>query len=91
MSASCQTFDQTSSQTGWSGQNADSGNAYTSGTQATYTIQTKLDPSTPYYWRSYATDPAGTNTWSSTQTTPYSFTTNKRPRTGIKLLNSGDP
>ena len=29
--------------------------------------------STVYYWRSYAIDPVGTNTWSGTQT-PYSFT-----------------
>jgi hypothetical protein len=75
MSVGCSTFDQTSSQTGWSGQNAQTSTAYSSGTQATYTIQSALSPTTTYYWRSYAIDPAGTNTWSSTQGTPYSFTT----------------
>jgi hypothetical protein len=74
MSAGCQTFDQTSSQTGWTGQNADSSQAYTSGTQATYTIQTPLSAPTTYYWRSYAIDPAGSNLWSTTQY-PFSFTT----------------
>ncbi|MBU1323521.1 hypothetical protein KKE75_05695, partial [Patescibacteria group bacterium] len=75
MTTNCQTFDQTASQTGWSGQNTESNTAYTSGTQATYTIQTALDNWKVYYWRSYAIDPGGSNTWSSTQTTPSSFTT----------------
>lgn len=75
MTANCQTFDQTSSQTGWSGQNTQTSTAYTSGTQATYTIQTPLTISTTYYWRSYSIDPGGTNTWSPTQGAPYSFTT----------------
>ncbi len=75
MTANCQTFDQTSSQTGWSGQNTQTSTAYTSGTQATYTIQTPLTVSTTYYWRSYSIDPGGTNTWSPTQGAPYSFTT----------------
>jgi len=78
-SANLQTFDQTESQTGWSGQDAQSETAYASGTQATYTIQTALDNNTTYYWRSYAIDPAGTNLWSSTQETPYSFTTAAKP------------
>ena len=78
MSVSCQTFDQTSSQTGWSGQNTQTSTAYTSGTQATYTLQTPLAVNDTFYWRSYAIDPAGTNTWSSTQT-PYSFTTTTAP------------
>ena len=75
MTENCQTFDQTSSQTGWSSQNAGAETAYTSGTQGVYTIQTPLSFGTTYYWRSYAIDPAGSNTWSSTQGTPYSFTT----------------
>ncbi len=75
MTTNCQTFDQSSSQTGWSGQDAQTSTAYTSGTQATYDVQTALTPETTYYWRSYAIDPAGTNSWSSTQGTPYSFTT----------------
>lgn len=75
MTTNCQTFDQTSSQTGWSGQNTQSNTAYTSGTQATYTVQSSLANSFTYFWRSYAIDPGGSNTWSSTQGTPYSFTT----------------
>lgn len=75
MTANCQTFDQTSSQTGWSGQNTQTSTAYTSSSQATYTIQTPLTVSTTYYWRSYSIDPGGTNTWSPTQGAPYSFTT----------------
>lgn len=78
MTTGCQTFDQTSSQTGWSGQNTQTSTAYTSGTQATYTIQSALSAGTPYYWRSYAIDPGGTNTWSGTQT-PRSFTTTTAP------------
>lgn len=79
MTANCQTLDQTSSQTGWSGQNAQTNTAYTSGTQATHTLQTPLSAGATYYWRSYAIDPAGTNTWSSTQTTPFAFTTSAAP------------
>lgn len=75
MTVNCQTFDQTSSQTGWSGQNTESSTAYTSGTQATYTIQSPFANSFPYYWRSYAIDPYGAATWSSTQGAPYSFST----------------
>ena len=75
MTTGCQTFDQTSSQTGWSGQNAQTSTAYTSGTTATYTLTSPLPQNTTYYWRSYAIDPAGTDTWSSTQGAPYSFTT----------------
>jgi titin len=71
-------IDQTSSQTGWSGQNADSSLAYTSGTQAVYTFTSNLIPGTTYYWRSYAIDPAGSNLWSNTQT-PSSFTTQFNP------------
>jgi len=74
MTTNCQTFDQTVSQTGWSGQNAETSTAYTSGTQGNYTLQTPLALATTYYWRSYAIDPGGTNTWTGTQT-PFSFTT----------------
>lgn len=79
MSFSCQTFDQTSSQTGWSGQNTMTGTAYTSTTQATYTVQTPLQAGTTYYWKSYAIDPGGSNTWGTTQGTPFSFTTKPLP------------
>jgi hypothetical protein len=73
MSVGCQTFDQTSSQTGWSGQNTQTSTAYTSGTQGVYTVQSALSYNTTYYWQSYAIDPGGSNSWSSTQSTPYSF------------------
>ncbi len=80
MTTNCNTYTQTGGdQTGWSGQNAQSNTAYTSGTQATYTLQSPLASSTTYYWRSYAIDPAGTNSWGSTQGTPYSFTTTPNP------------
>jgi len=81
MSVGCQVFDQTASQTGWSGQDASSSSAYASGTQAIYTVQTPLAPATTYYWKSLAIDPAGSNTWSATQVTPYSFTTSYVPVT----------
>lgn len=89
MTQNCQTFDQTSSQTGWSGQNTQGGTAYTSGTQATYTIQSALTNDQTYYWRSYAIDPGGTNTWSSTQGTPYSFTTTQAPTAPTSLETEG--
>ncbi len=75
MTTGCNTFNQTVSQTGWSGQDAQSSTAYASGTQATFTLPAGLlAANTTYYWRSYAIDPAGSNTWSATQT-PRSFTT----------------
>lgn len=80
MTVGCQTFDQTSSQTGWSGQNVEGATAYGSGIQATYTLQANLQPGTTYYWRSYATDPIGDSQWSSTQSDPYWFMTNSKPR-----------
>lgn len=80
MSLNCQTFDQTSSQTGWSGQNADSSTTFTSGTQATYTIQTALSQATTYYWRARAIDPSGSNLYSPYSST-YSFTTGSSPNT----------
>lgn len=86
MDLNCQNFNQSDSQTGWSGQNAQTNTAYTSGTQATYTIQTPLELSTTYYWRSYAIDPGGKNQESETQSSPYSFTTSATP--AIPTLNS---
>ncbi|MBI3384566.1 LamG domain-containing protein, partial [Candidatus Gottesmanbacteria bacterium] len=59
------TFDQTVSQTGWSGQNAQTGTAYNSGSNATYTIQSSLLSGKRYFIRAYATDPNGSNIWSS--------------------------
>ncbi len=86
MDLNCQNFDQSASQTGWSGQNAQTSTAYTSGTQATYIIQTPLNLSTTYYWRSYAIDPGGKNQESDTQSSPFSFTTSATP--AIPILNS---
>lgn len=80
MNTNCQTFDQTTSQTGWTGQNTQTSTAYTSGSVATYTLQTPLNTATTYYWRSYATDPGGSSTWSTTQSTPFSFITTTAPR-----------
>ncbi|MCL4363988.1 LamG domain-containing protein, partial [Patescibacteria group bacterium] len=91
MSVGCQTFDQTSSQAGWSGQNTQSNTAYTSGTQAVYTIQSALSTGSTYYWKSYAIDPGGTNAWSATQTTPNVFytTTAVPPLAPTGLLVNG--
>jgi hypothetical protein len=76
MTTGCQTFDQSANNTGWSGQDVGT-SAYASGTTATYTLQSAnvLAGSTTYYWKVQAKDPGGTNTWSSTQTTPFSFST----------------
>ncbi|MDR3402814.1 MAG: prepilin-type N-terminal cleavage/methylation domain-containing protein, partial [Chthoniobacter sp.] len=49
-----QTDSETASQTGWSGQNASSSSAFTSGTQGTYTVQTALSAGTTYYWTASA-------------------------------------
>jgi hypothetical protein len=75
MTANCQNFDQTISQAGWANKNANGNLAYTSGSPATYTVQSALAPTTTYYWKSYAKDPAGTNTWISSQSTPNTFRT----------------
>ena len=65
------TIDQTASQTGWILQNANAGTAYTSAPLITnsqtagYIYQSPLlVPNTQYWWRAYAIDPGGTNTWS---------------------------
>ncbi len=79
------TIDQTSSQTGWSGQDQQSGTAYTgnstigSSTMATHTYQASaLSPNTQYWWRAYAIDPGGSNTASSASSI-FSFTTSQAP------------
>jgi hypothetical protein len=64
-----QTFNQTLSQTGWSGQNTQGGSAYTSGSTATYTLQANLTTNTWYFIRGYAIDPGGSNQWSNAGTT----------------------
>lgn len=54
-----QTITQSSSQAGWSGQDALSATGYLSGTVATYTMPSAL-PNGTYYWRVRAIDPNGT-------------------------------
>jgi hypothetical protein len=75
------TIDQTASQTGWSGQDQQAGSAYTgnslvtSSTLATYDYQVPaLSPATQYWWRAYAIDPGGTNSFSAASAI-LSFTT----------------
>ncbi|HSX36523.1 MAG TPA: hypothetical protein VLG13_00140 [Patescibacteria group bacterium] len=54
------------SQTGWTGQNQQSSTAYSAGQTAIHTYQpTALTANTQYWWRAYAIDPGGSNTWSS--------------------------
>ncbi len=64
-----QTFDQTVSQTGWSGQNAVTGTAYTSGATATYTVQSALLAGKRYFLRASAIDPGGSNIFGSVSAT----------------------
>ena len=65
------TIDQTSSQTGWASQDLQSATAYDgdaiigNSTMASYFYPTPpLTPNTQYWWRAYAIDPGGTNTFS---------------------------
>ncbi|HEY4964398.1 MAG TPA: hypothetical protein VIH90_06940 [Candidatus Saccharimonadales bacterium] len=77
------TYDQTSSQTGWSGQDQLSSTAYfgssteSSSTVAIYTQQTALTPGTTYYWRGYSYE-TGTSEWSNASNI-YSFKTSYIP------------
>ena len=79
------TIDQTSSQTGWTGQDTQSSTAYigssvlTSSTMANYNYQLPaLTAGTQYWWRAYAIDPGGDNVWSSASAIQ-SFTTSFIP------------
>jgi hypothetical protein len=75
-------FDQTATQNGWSGQNANSGTAYaTSGVNESgssmgeYSVSPGvLTPNTTYYLRAKAIDPGGSDTFS-TYSSTYGFTT----------------
>lgn len=59
------TVDQTASQTGWITQSGNSATTYASGQDAIYRVQAPaLTANTMYYWRAYAIDPSGSNTWS---------------------------
>lgn len=63
---SVQTFDQTSDQTNWSGQDQDGGTTYSSGTAATYSFSgTPLNNNHTYCWKGAAIDPLGSATFSS--------------------------
>ncbi len=91
MTAGCHTYDQTQSQTGWSGQDAETSTAYASGTQATFTVPSgTLSANSTYYWRTYAIDPGGTNTWSGTQGTPRSFSTYQTANPPSCTVDKGD-
>ena len=57
--------DQSSAQTGFSGQNGDGSTTYTTGASATYTLQGTLTTNTTYYWRTRAKAPSGSNSWGS--------------------------
>ncbi|KKP86292.1 MAG: hypothetical protein UR87_C0023G0006 [candidate division CPR3 bacterium GW2011_GWE2_35_7] len=63
------TFDQTVTPVGWSGQTI--GNTYNFGATASYTVQLAdtLYADTDYYWRAYAYDPYGDQTWSDVSST----------------------
>jgi hypothetical protein len=71
-------YNETSTQAGWSGQNATSsspGDSYLSGTQGVYTLQPPaLSLGAQYYWAASAVDPLGSDTWSPNSTCR-SFTT----------------
>jgi hypothetical protein len=79
------TIDETSSQTGWTGQDAQTSTAYTvgttlgAGTTASHTYQAAgLSYNTTYCWKAAAIDPGGSNTFGSFSATQL-FTTNQTP------------
>lgn len=71
---SLKTYDQSTSNTGWTGQTI--GNTYTNGVAGSFTLPVSdiLTANTAYWWRVSAYDPGGTRTWSLTSA-PQSFTT----------------
>jgi hypothetical protein len=85
MSVGCSTFDQTSSQTNWSGQNVGT-SAYNSGSIATYNFPFYLNPTSNYYWNAKTIDPTGSNTWSPT-TSAFKFTTSSPPTEATACLS----
>ena len=90
MTTNCDTIDQTSSQTGWSDQDAETNTAYASGTTATYTATNNYDYGSTYYYRVSVIDPAGTNRWVSTSVS--STTTNTPPSaSGLTVNGSTNP
>ncbi|TSC93467.1 MAG: cell wall surface anchored protein [Candidatus Berkelbacteria bacterium Licking1014_7] len=75
--ANVQTFDQSSSGTGWTNSNT---TPYATGTSVTYTVQSALVAKTTYYWRTASKAPAGANAWGDWSTPTYSFLTNAKPQ-----------
>lgn len=69
-----QTYDQTQSAVGWTGQ--DAGDSYKAGTPGTYTLQgaNALSATTTYYWRAASYDAYGSKVWGAWSATS-SFTT----------------
>ena len=74
--ANVQTFDQSSSGTGWTNGNT---TPYATGTSVTYTVQSALVAKTTYYWRTASKAPAGMNDWGDWSTS-YAFLTNAKPQ-----------
>jgi hypothetical protein len=90
-STGLQTFDQTSSQVGWSGQDANSNTAYVgSSILSASTVATfgnaSLSTTTTYCWKAAAIDPGGTNTFSAYSPTQL-FTTGSA--SGQVQINGG--
>jgi hypothetical protein len=80
-------IDQTSSQTGWSSQDTQNGQAYqsnyilSSSSMAYHFYQSSpLTPNTTYWWKGQAKDPGGSNTWSAWSTCQSFNTTNTETR-----------
>lgn len=87
-----QTNDQSSSQTGWSGQNATcsvANDCYTSGTTASFVAQSGLTAGTQYWWKASAKDPTGSNTFTDSSTCN-TFTTAVSGPTLDQLLKHGE-
>ena len=85
------TIDETASQTGWSGQDAQTSTAYNSSptlassTIANHTYQAAaLTASTQYWWRAYTIDPLGSNAFTAASAIS-TFTTNSTP--AVPTLN----
>lgn len=83
----CTVYDQTSSQTGWTGQDANSNTAYASGTSASFSTTNNLKYGTTYYYKVSVIDPDGANRW--IDSTSGSATTNFAPTPPTGLLTEG--
>jgi len=87
LSVNCIEYDQSSSQTGWTGQNANSNTAYTSGSTASFSATNTLNYGATYYYKVSVKDPAGTDRW--VDSTSGSETTNNQPSPPTDLLTEG--